>query len=133
MEKAIAALLCFEWGLGLLNAQPRFFTHTSRKGGAVSTQIIFGKISGKSIELDTLPNPEHFEFSVIVIPEKKGNNVVLVNSKAMLEIMHDKWFVLATDLVKVIRAKTEMEFTNASNLFSRNRGVVQEGQAELQA
>jgi hypothetical protein len=129
MERAIAALLCFEWGLELLNAQPRFFTHTSRTG-SMSTQIVFGKVSGQDIELDTMPNAEHFKFCVIVIPEKKGNNVVLVDSNELLGAMHDKWFIAASRLATIIKRKTEMEFTNASDLFSRNRGLVQEGKAQ---
>lgn len=129
MEKAIAALLCFEWGLGFLESSPLFFKHTTRNGGPINTQIIFAKLNGKTLELDVKPVEHTAKNSVVVIPEKKGNNVVLVDS-AKLYAALDGFFIDASALAELIIWKTEMEFINATDLFSRDRSLIQEGQTE---
>lgn len=129
MEKAIAALLCFEWGLGFLESSPLFFKHTTRNGGPINTQIIFAKLNGKTLELDVKPVEHTAKNSVVVIPEKKGNNVVLVDS-AKLYAALDGFLIEASALAELIIWKTEMEFINATDLFSRDRSLIQEGQTE---
>lgn len=132
MEKAIAALLCFEWGLGFLESGPLFFKHTTRNGGPTQTQIIFAKISDGKFELDVKPVEYVAKHSVVVIPEKNGNNVVLVDSSKLYAAL-DGFFVDASTLGEMIMWKTEMRFSDASDLFSRDRGVLQEGEAQSES
>ena len=126
MDKAIAALLCFEWGLGLLESGPLYFKHTTKTGDTTNTQIIFAKVSDGMLEIDVKPNTDVSKNSVVVIPEKNGNNVVLVNSSALIGVV-DGFLVSPKALAEIILWKTEFNFSDASNLFSRDRGVVQEG------
>lgn len=132
MEKAIAALLCFEWGLGFLESSPLFFKHTTKSGGVTQTQIIFAKINGRRFELDVKPIEYIAKHSVVVIPEKNGNNVVLVDSSKLYQAL-DGFFVEASAVADMILWKTEMRFSDASDLFSRDRGLLQEGEAQSES
>lgn len=125
MFEIMPNLLALEWGAELFRVKPPIF-FVKQRGNEFSVQLVFAKAKGDAIELvDSILDAD---WTCVILPEKKGNNVVMCKTSQIREITLGKSANIY-ELAGIIKWKIEMSFENENtDLLYASGGSVQEGQ-----
>tara|TARA_R110000868_G_scaffold650_3_gene4723 strand:+ start:6905 stop:7300 length:396 start_codon:yes stop_codon:yes gene_type:complete len=125
MFEIMPKLLALEWGAELKRVKPPIF-FVEQRGNNFSVQLVFARAIGDAIQLvDSILDAD---WTCVIIPEKKGNNVVMCKTSQICEITLGKSANIH-ELAAIIKWKIEMSFENENtDLLYASGDSVQEGQ-----
>lgn len=125
MFEIMPNLLALEWGAELKRVKPPIF-FVEQRGNNFSVQLVFARAIGDAIQfVDSILDAD---WTCVILPEKKGNNVIMCKTSQIREITLGKSANIH-ELAAIIKWKTEMSFENENtDLLYASRGSVQEGQ-----
>ena len=83
MFEIMPKLLALEWGAELKRVKPPIF-FVEQRGNNFSVQLVFARAIGDAIQLvDSILDAD---WTCVILPEKKGNNVVMCKTSQICEI-----------------------------------------------
>jgi hypothetical protein len=125
MFEIMPKLLALEWGAELKRVKPPIF-FVEQRGNNFSVQLVFARAIGDAIQLvDSILDAD---WTCVILPEKKGNNVVMCKTSQICEITLGKSANIH-ELAAIIKWKIEMSFENENtDLLYASGDSVQEGQ-----
>lgn len=105
--KAIAYMVSFDWGMRITNLNPPFYeTEKNEK----TYRFWVGLNNHRDSVVDLKTPSKHFDYGVIVIPNKRGDNIVLVNGSDIKGLDSISFEALA----KIILWKNRIDITRAN-------------------
>ena len=112
-------------GAELKRVKPPIF-FVEQRGNNFSVQLVFARAIGDAIQLvDSILDAD---WTCVILPEKKGNNVVMCKTSQICEITLGKSANIH-ELAAIIKWKIEMSFENENtDLLYASGDSVQEGQ-----
>ena len=129
MFEIMPNLLALEWGAELKRVKPPIF-FVEQRGNNFSVQLVFARAIGDAIQfVDSILDAD---WTCVILPEKKGNNVIMCKTSQIREITLGKSANIH-ELAAIIKWKTEMSFENENtDLLYASGGSVQEGKGHPQ-